>query len=203
MLSREYFTQETCRIAQSLPENGIADCEMTNRSYWMGNGGTQPEVVLRHAMALREIRSSDAWILTTDGEISDYAVRNLTNLANSEHVMQIPIVLLIVGGRYAKSPDSTNISVAIPFYAGVTDAIILFKDLTDGRIYVVSAKGVFQPLSSDGQDPTSTWDSLQSFASEEAFNKECASRDICVVSSEDRQTLKGVSLGPEYESVTG
>ena len=31
MLSREYSTLETCLIAQRLPENGIADCELTNR----------------------------------------------------------------------------------------------------------------------------------------------------------------------------
>lgn len=110
----------------------------------MGNGGTKPDEILKHAMALREIRASDAWIMTTDGEISNTQVNALTTLANSEHVMQIPIVLLIAGNRYTHSPETTNISVAIPFYAGATDAMLLYKDVADGRIYVVSAKGAFR-----------------------------------------------------------
>ena len=101
-------------------------------------------MILKHAMALREIRASDAWIMTTDGEISNTQVNALTTLANSEHVMQIPIVLLIAGNRYTPSPETTNISVAIPFYAGATDAMLLYKDVSDGRIYVVSAKGAFR-----------------------------------------------------------
>lgn len=178
--------------------------EIDSQSYWKENGGTEPQVILRQPSALEQIRASDTWVLITDGEVSNGQVQSLTNLANVERVMQVPVVLLVVGRQYTKSPETTNISVAIPFYAGATDAILLFKDVEDGRVYVVSAKGAFEALSaSDNDGLRATWDSLRSFVNEEAFNKECASRGISVLRSQDRQTLSGVSLGPGYTTATG
>ena len=161
-------------------------------------------MILRQPSALREIRASDTWGLITDGNIFNEEVQSLTRLANAERVMQVPVVLLIVDRQHTKSPETTNISVAIPFYAGATDAMLLFKDVADGRIYVVSAKGAFEALSASANDGLcTTWDSLRSFANEEAFNKECASHGISVLRSQDRQTSSGVSLGPDYTTATG
>ena len=179
--------------------------ETDTRPYWRSNGGsTEPQVVLKQPTALAAIRASDAWVLVTDGAISSGQVNSLTELATAESVMQVPVVLLIVGRQYTLSPETTNISVAIPFFAGANDALLLFEDMEDGRIYVVSAKGAFEALSTSATDDVrTTWASLRSFATEEAFIKECLSQDISVIRNQDRQTSRGVSLGPQYVAATG
>ena len=165
---------------------------------------TEPQVVLKQPTALAAIRASDAWVLVTDGNISSDQVNSLTELATAESVMQVPVVLLIVGRQYTLSPETTNISVAIPFFAGAKDALLLFEDVEDGRIYVVSAKGAFGALStSANEDVRTTWASLRSFANEEAFIKECLSHDISLIRTENRKLSRGVSLGPQYEAATG
>ena len=161
-------------------------------------------MVLKQPTALAAIRASDAWVLVTDGKISSDQVNSLTELTIAESVMQVPVVLLIVGRQSTLSPETTNISVAIPFFAGAKDALLLFEDVEDGRIYVVSAKGAFGALSTSAdEDVRTTWASLRSFANEEAFIKECLLHDISLIRTEDRKPSQGVSLGSQYEAATG
>lgn len=99
---------------------------------------------------------------------------------------------------------ATNISIAIPFFAGASDAAILFKDERSGELFVVAAKGCFQALCShdDGLDDDS-WKVLTRFADEQEFRKRCESLNISVVQSHNRQVVKGISLGSAYTSATG
>ena len=118
--------------------------------------------------------------------------------------MHIPVILLVVGRQYTLSPETTNISLAIPFYAGATDALLLFKDDKNGRIFVIAAKGAFAAFSANNDEDYSTqWASLRTFESEDVFMKECALHDISVVRSEDRRVTKGISLGETYSKATG
>lgn len=166
-------------------------------------------MVLKQPTALAAIRASDAWVLITDGAIPSREVNSLTELATAESVMQVPVVLLIVGRQHTLSPETTNISVAIPFFAGANDALLLVEDIEDGRIYVVSAKGAFKALSSSSlkssadDDTRTTWASLRSFANEEAFIKECTLQNVSLIGTQDRKTSRGISLGPQYEAATG
>ena len=107
--------------------------ETDARLYWRSNGGsTEPQVVLKQPTALAAVHASDAWVLITDGAISSGQVNSLSELAVAESVMQLPVVLLIVGRQYTLSPEATNISVAIPFFAGANDALLLLKTSRTG-----------------------------------------------------------------------
>lgn len=105
---------EMPRILDSVPSN-----------YFAGSGGTSPDMILRHPTAIQSIRESDLWVLLTDGQIAERYVTELTRLADVVEVIHVPVVLLIVGGRYL-SPSNTNISVGITFFAAAREALILF-----------------------------------------------------------------------------
>ena len=176
-------------------------------SYWSSRAGTNPEVILQQRSALEQIRSCDLWLLLTDGDIPDRYVNSLTNRASSLFLTDIPVVLVVVVNNGAQvSPRATNISIAIPFFAGVNNAVILYKNARSGDLYVVAAKGCFDALfpSNDSlDDHLSSWDKLPKFADEKMFTARCESLGISVVRSQDRQTVRGISLGPAYSSATG
>ena len=52
---------------------------------------------MRNAQAVDEVRSSDLWVLLTDGKIYGSSVIELTRLAETMDVIQIPVVLIITG----------------------------------------------------------------------------------------------------------
>ena len=179
---------------------------LASESYWSTRGGTNPEVILQEPSALEQIRSCDLWLLLTDGEIPDRFVISLTNRASSLCLTDIPVVLVIVSKSATVSPRAANISIAIPFFAGVNNAIILYKNIRSGELFVVAAKGCFDalyPNKDSLDDNISSWDGLPKFADENMFTTKCESLGISVVRSQDRQISRGVSLGPTYSSVTG
>lgn len=113
--------------------------------FFHGSGGTQPVSILQELAAVDQIKRSDLWILLTDGEISERGVSELTQAADVLDAIQIPMILVVSGGRYS-TPDQSKISVGIPFFASAPEALILFKDYFTGQIFVIDAKGVFAPL---------------------------------------------------------
>ena len=168
--------------------------------YFFGTGGTAPSSILAQPAAVSQIKDSDLWVLLTDGEVPDREVTQLATLAEQEAVTQVPVILLITGGHYT-SPERENISVGITFFASATDALILYKSIKDGALYVVDAKGVFQGLG----DPTSDlsdWNKLPKFASEEIFKKELASRNITFDAERGLRERRGISLGPHWNLIT-
>ncbi len=195
-----------CRWDSICDERPQLVSKLLHKSYWSSRGGTCPEVILQQSSVLENIRSSDMWLLLTDGQVSDRAVASLTNRASSLSLMDIPIMLVIVSDGTTRSPKATNISIAIPFFAGASNAVILYKDAESGEFYVVAAKGCFSALFPDGDsldDDLATWSRLPTFADECMFTTRCESLGISVVQSQDRQGLRGISLGPTYSSATG
>ena len=195
-----------CRWDTACDENPQVVSKLSSESYWSTRGGTNPEVILQEPSALSQIRSCDLWLLLTDGEIPDRFVISLTNRASSLCLTDIPVVLVVVSKWATKSPRATNISIAIPFFAGVNNAIILFKNARSGELFVVATKGCFDSLYSSKNSPDdnlSGWDRLPKFEDEDMFTTKCESLGISVVRSQDRQISRGVSLGPTYSSVTG
>ncbi|KAF2677159.1 hypothetical protein K458DRAFT_481534 [Lentithecium fluviatile CBS 122367] len=167
---------------------------------WTCDEGTFPGAILKNPAAVDTIQKSDAWYLLTDGEISNGHVHQLAALADELNILSVPIVFLIVGAR-GRTPETTNISVGISFFASAQDTVILFKETSTGKIYVVAGKGCFAPLggSAAAQD-LAHWENIPAFDSEESFFDHCKGLDINVVQAESRQDLpKGVSLGPEWE----
>lgn len=168
------------------------------------HGGTQPSEIFNCQPALDALRASDVWFLLTDGEIWSEDVHRLANIAQDREVLNIPLVFLITGSR-GKSPSSTNISVGISFFASSQDTLILFKETSTGRIFVIAGKGCFAALggSADAQDLES-WDDLQCFNDEAAFFSNCAKLEIHVLQAEHRpEPAKGVGLGKEWEECQG
>jgi hypothetical protein len=168
---------------------------------WTSNHmGTSPAEILKQPAALAAIQKSDVWFLLTDGEIYDHDVHQLAELAHEQEVLSVPIVFLIVGSR-GRSPDTTNISVGISFFAGSQDTLILFKETETGKVYVIAGKGCFAPLggSAAAQDLAS-WTSMPAFENEAAFFKHCEGLDIKFAKAESRVSFpKGVALGPDWE----
>jgi hypothetical protein len=162
--------------------------------------GTRPAEILKQTAALNAIQKSDVWFLLTDGEIYDSDVHQLAELAHEHEVLNVPIFFVIVGSR-GRSPDTTNISVGISFFAGSQDTLILFKETETGKVYVIAGKGCFAPLggSAAAQDLAS-WAAMPAFANEAEFFKHCEGLDIKLAKAESRASFpKGVSLGPEWE----
>lgn len=112
------------------------------------------------------------------------------------------MVLVITGGRYSR-PDQSNISVGIPFFASAGEALILFKDYNNGRLFVIDAKGAFEGLMQRNSDSPTDWESLSSFANEAEFNKRCGELDVCLAPNDARSTTKAVSLGSDWDNATG
>ena len=195
-----------CRWDTECDESPQVVSKLVPESYWSARGGTNPEVILQQPAALEQIRSCDLWLLLTDGDIPDRFVNSLTSRASSLCLTDIPVVLVIVSDKAIVSPGATNISIAIPFFVGVNNAIILYKNARSGDLYVVAAKGCFNalyPNKDSLDDHSSSWDELPKFADESVFTTKCESLGISVVRSQDRRISKGVSLGPTYSSATG
>jgi hypothetical protein len=165
-----------------------------------GHGGTSPSQILDCKPAVETIRSSDVWFLLTDGEVPNFEVTRLADLALQHGLLNIPLVFVITG--YKKhSPSTTDISVGISFFASSQDTLIIFKETSTGKIYVIAGKGRFASLggSAAAQD-LERWDDLQCFDDEAALFAHCEKLEVYIAKAEDRVTSgNGVSLGPEWE----
>ncbi|KAL1606235.1 hypothetical protein SLS60_003637 [Paraconiothyrium brasiliense] len=168
---------------------------------WRGrHGGTSPTEILKQPEALTRIRTSEVWFLVTDGEIYDGVVHELANLAEQHNILNVPIIFLIVGRR-GLTPEMTNISVGISFFAGAQDTVILFKDCQTGNIYVIATKGCFASMGkTTGVQDLASWTSLARFTSEVELMKHLQTLEIRFPKAECRSYLpRGVSLGAEWE----
>lgn len=176
--------------------------------YYSGYGGTSPDCILKQPAAVSRIHGSELWVLLTDGEISDSSVIKLTQSADDLGVTNVPVILLITCDCNS-SPVDTNISVGISFFASAREALILCKDYKSGKLFVIDAKGAFEPLKSPEpgratqSEPLMNWGQLRVFANEAALKKACSQLDIVLRQSDGRQNQKAVSLGSEWDLATG
>ena len=168
--------------------------------YFDGLGGTRPACILERPEAVDQIKASDIWVLLTDGEIREVEVAELSRLAENVAVTQVPVILLITGGR-SREYARTNLSVGISFFAGAREALILFKDM-DGSLYVIDAKGPFEPLKKDSAGDPTDWDSLTKFADEDSLKEQCNALNISFSQDHKLRSNKGVSLGAEWATTT-
>ncbi|CAO2654637.1 Nn.00g113700.m01.CDS01 [Neocucurbitaria sp. VM-36] len=168
------------------------------------HGGTQPSGILENPSALDTIKSSDVWFLLTDGQVWDGEVHRLAELAQQYDILNVPLAFIITGSRRS-TPSTTDISVGISFFASSQDTLILFKETSTGKIYVIAAKGCFSSLSkSAAAQNLETWDEMPVFKSEAAFFTHCKGLDIQIAKAESRAGAgKGMSLGAEWEERHG
>ncbi|KAH4104956.1 hypothetical protein HBH69_169130 [Parastagonospora nodorum] len=164
------------------------------------HGGTTPSQIFHDQGALNAIKRSDVWFLLTDGEIWEQDVHQLAKIAQDRDVLNIPLVFLITGSP-GKSPGTANISVGISFFASSEDTLILFKEISTGRIYVIAGKGCFAALGgSAAAQNLESWDDLQLFGDETSFFKECKKLEVQVIKAEFRpESAKGIALGTDWE----
>lgn len=180
-------------------------CDIPTKNFeepsWRGDhGGTDPDNILNQPEALKSIRQSDVWFLVTDGGVGDGSVHRLANLAHEYNILSVPIIFVIVE-RCGPTPEKTDISVGISFFAGAQDTLILFKDVGTGNIYVIAAKGCFKSLSgSESVQNLESWDNLPKFTSEVELMNRFKALEIELPQAGSRPDLpSGVSLGPEWE----
>jgi hypothetical protein len=174
--------------------------EHFDRVQWTCNEGTYPSQILKHSGAVEKIQKSDAWFLLTDGEVWDGEVHAMAEKAHELGILNVPIIFVIVGSR-GRTPQTTNISVGISFYAAAQDSVILFKETQTGKIYVISGKGCFAPLvEATAALEFAEWTDLPCFESEASLFGYCKRVDIKVVGAKSRDDFpKGISLGTEWE----
>ncbi|KAJ8110670.1 hypothetical protein OPT61_g6545 [Boeremia exigua] len=168
---------------------------------WLSNHwGTSPSRILKNSAAVKAIKESDVWFLLTDGEIPDNDVHSLADLACGAEVLNVPLVFLITGSC-GSSPGTANISVGISFFASSQDTLILFKDVSTGKIYVIAGKGCFAELGgSTAAHNLDSWDDLTAFTSEADFYLHCQKSHIKVAKSETRaKSIGGIGLGAAWE----
>lgn len=158
--------------------------------------------IMKNSLAVEQIRSSDVWVLCTDGEVPSYEVEDLTQHAEKVEVLPVPIILIIIGHRRS-APNLSNISVGISFFAAARDALILFQDYSSGELFVLNAKGAdFEILKPKNLDDSAGWMSLPRFADESEFNKHCEELSISLSPSTGTRT-RSVSLGAEWDHTIG
>jgi hypothetical protein len=165
-----------------------------------GHGGTSPSKILDCKPAVKTIKSSDVWFLLTDGEVPNWEVHRLANLALEHDLLNIPLVFVITGHK-KQTPSTTDISVGISFFASSQDTLILFKETSSGKIYVIASKGRFASLGgSAAAEDLEHWDDLRCFDDEAAFFSHCEEVEVHIAIAEGRPTSgKGVSLGTQWE----
>ena len=209
VLRRERAFVDKFRATYANPDDAISlwgsRCDSPSKNFeiisWKSqHGGTAPSQIFHDQGALDAIRRSDVWFLLTDGEIWEQDVHQLTKIAQDRDVLNIPLVFLITGSQ-GKSPGTANISVGISFFASSEDTLILFKETSTGRIYVIAGKGCFAALGgSAAAQNLESWNDMQPFGDETSFFKECKKLEVQVVKAEHRpESAKGIALGPEWE----
>ncbi|KAF2429765.1 hypothetical protein EJ08DRAFT_267201 [Tothia fuscella] len=163
-------------------------------------GGTEPSTIIQNESALGCIHSSDVWVLLTDGKVRDGEVQNLTALGQDKGVFSVATIFLITSRPTNSSPNGGNVSVGITSYANTEDALCLFKDYMNGRIYVIAAKGSFARL--DAAKDHDSWNALSSFAKEDHLLAKIRELEIQVPSAETRpkSTTLRVNLGSEWNA---
>ena len=169
--------------------------------YFDGNGGTSPSAILQQRAALDEIKKADLWVLLTDGEVRDSEVQSLTQLAELEGVIRVPVILVIVGERRVP-PERENISVGVSFFASASDALILYKEAKANGLYLIDAKGMFTPLRVEGECDLSDWAKLTRFESEYDLRERITSKQIMFNPDRGWLNQKGISLGQEWDNAT-
>ena len=178
---------------------------INGEEYWQADcGATYPDTILQEPGVLKEIRGSDLWYLLTDGHIDSASVTQLTRLAAVKNVLHIPVVIIVIGRIKPATPDYANISVGLPFFASTSDSIILYKCALSGKLWAISAKGLFSPLAYQNDNVAiAQWEDLAVFNNETVLNERCKMLDIQVLKAQDRKVTKGISLGPRWDATTG
>jgi len=176
-------------------------------NYFYGHGGTSPNCIVKNPAAVDLIKESDLWVLLTDGEIAEYGVVQLTQLAELHGVTHAPVILIITGPR-RDTPAYANISVGVSFFSSARDASILFREDTtcypfSRQLFLIDAKGAFEALKPSEGVNLSSWESLPTFDNEAEFNKRCGKLVIDFVHHDGRQPFESaISLGPEWDATT-
>jgi hypothetical protein len=178
--------------------------DFDNISWKSTHGGTDPLKILHTPTALEAIQKSDVSFLVTDGQIYDAQVYRLAEKAYSLNILNVPLVFVVVGSR-GRTPETTDISVGISFYAGAQDTLILFKEVQTGKIFVIAGKGCFSSLGGSA-DPQylQSWANLSVFTCEQRLFNHCSKLNIKIPEAKARRDLpKGVNLGKEWEKANG
>ncbi|KAF7329090.1 hypothetical protein MKEN_00169500 [Mycena kentingensis (nom. inval.)] len=159
------------------------------------NWGTSPDVIFSDPAVTSELKSCDMWYLLTDGEVGSpvrFAQRTLdVGMANS------PVVFVIVNNKRA-SPSQVDISVGVSVFASASDAAIVFKDTADGEIYVLAAKGAFEPLVDGFTINLEDWTTLPLHPTEDAFKS--ALKDFNIIGAQYRASGGAVDLGRAWQA---
>lgn len=179
---------------------------MTEPDYFtVQNQSACPEAIMTNPSAVGEIRSSDIWCFLTGGFIDCESVLQLAEFAAQQHMLNIPVVLLVVGEKLP-TPAQTNISVVIPYFILATEGVLLFKDSMTGELFVVAAKGSLAPLARSADNASSvnlsSWESWSCYSNETELMRHCEELSLGVLSSEHRPTDEEVSLGSIDSSKT-
>ncbi|KAG6994093.1 hypothetical protein G7Y79_00047g083190 [Physcia stellaris] len=108
-------------------------------------GGTTPSNLCTSSYSTSLLRQSSLWFLLTDGLISADEVHKFANGVATAQLHGTPCINIIFGHRPSR-PMDINVSVGFSLFAVVPHCLLLFHDIDSDTMYVIRARGCFEPL---------------------------------------------------------
>ncbi|KAG9235103.1 hypothetical protein BJ875DRAFT_459975 [Amylocarpus encephaloides] len=129
--------------------------------------GTCPSVLNTYPTFTRSLQQCSAWVLITDGQISEYEGKRFA-LGICDNEYHGTACVIIVVGYKARRPIDCDVSVGLAVFSSTPDCLFLFHDVETQQVYVLQSKGVFnavlpQDCSAVNLDNDTRWSDLPPF----------------------------------------
>lgn len=108
-------------------------------------GGTSPSNLCTSSYSTSLLHQSSLWFLLTDGLISADEVHKFAKGVATAQLHGTPCINIIFGHRPTR-PIDVNVSVGFSLFAVVPHCLLLFHDIDSDTMYVIRARGCFEPL---------------------------------------------------------
>ena len=123
----------------------------SRRDLTSNGGGTSPSALTSGLSSSEVLGDCTAWVLFTDGEISDKEVRQFSKGITENGLHGTACIIVLFGYKHGR-PLDCNISVGLSIFSTAPDCLFLFHDVDSEVVYMLQSKGVFNELLPKGQD---------------------------------------------------
>ncbi|CZR68811.1 uncharacterized protein PAC_18711 [Phialocephala subalpina] len=125
-------------------------------SYLASSGGTVPLCIYGNPTYLQALRTSQLWVLMTDGLIGRDEIHNFAQNTTELSLHGIPSIIIVFGYATSLNPANTDTSVGLALYTRSPDSLFLFQDIASDSLFIIQAKGSFKCLLNGNEQPQIT-----------------------------------------------